>query len=217
MDVFKIRTPCTVMLSGPSGCGKSTLVQEIIKRLSDVFDRPPTNVIYCYSRYQSLYDEMKKNSPVPMEFLEGLDEQLRPRPRTLLIIDDLQNSSKAIVDFFTKHSHHSDVDVIYLVQNLFLSTPHHRTCNLNTQILCVFKNPRDKLQITCLAKQIYPNNNKFLMDAYAQATKVAHGYLVLNLQQNTPEHLRLRDSFFPLQANFFIDKKPFKKTNLNIL
>ena len=216
-DIYKIKTPATVMISGPSGCGKSTLVQDIMQRLSDVFDRAPKRVIYCYSRRQPLYDEMKRKSPVPIEFMQGLNENLRPPPRTLLIIDDLQSHSQIISDFFTKHSHHSDVDVLYLVQNLFLNTPHHRTCNLNTHILCVFKNPRDKLQITCLAKQISPNNTKFVMDAYLQATQKPHGYLVLNLQQTTPEFLRLRDSFFPKDAHYFIDKKTYKPTDLNSL
>ena len=215
MDEFKIKTPATVMLSGGSGSGKTTLVSELITRLDEVFDRPPLQITFCYSRNQPAYDEIKKKAKVPIEFVEGLDSNLRPEPRTLLIIDDLQDKSDLIQDYFTKHTHHSDLICIYITQNLFLKTAHHRTCNLNTHVLCVFKNPRDKLQLNCLARQIYPNNNKFLTDAYAQATTRPHGYLVLNLQQTCPEYLRIRDSFFPKDAHFFVDKKGYSETKLN--
>jgi len=205
-DIHKIKTPATLMISGPSGCGKSTLLEQIISKLPEVFDRPPERVIFCFAREQALYDDIKQKSPVPVSFIKGLPDSLRPPARTLLVIDDLQNYSSAISDWFTKHAHHSDVDVAYLVQNLFLNTPHHRTCNLNTHVLCVFKNPRDKVQIMCLARQVNPENPKFIMSAFLQATQRPHGYLVLNLKQDTPEHLRIRDSFFT-DAHFFVDKK----------
>ena len=102
-------------------------------------------------------------------------------------------------------------------QNLFLKTPHHRICSLNTHVLVIFKNPRDKLQITCLARQIYPNNSRFLVDAYTQATEKAHGYLVINLQQSCPEFLRVRDSLFPQDAHFFVNKKGYEETKLDSL
>ena len=60
MDEFKIKTPATVMLSGGSGSGKTTLVSELITRLDEVFDRPPLQITFCYSRNQPAYDEIKK-------------------------------------------------------------------------------------------------------------------------------------------------------------
>ena len=157
----------------------------------------------------------KKKAKIPVEFTEGLDPNLRPEPRTLLIIDDLQNQSELIQDYFTKHTHHDNLITLYVTQNLFLKTPHHRICSLNTHVLVVFKNPRDKLQISCLARQIYPNNSRFLLDAYMQATQRPHGYLVLNLQQSCPDFLRIRDSLFPKDANFFVDKKGYSETKLD--
>lgn len=211
-DIYKIKTPSTTMIAGPTGCGKSTMIKEVISRLPEVFDRPPERVIYCYSRDQSLYSDMKKNSPVPMEFVQGLPADFGAIPkRSLLIIDDLQSGDpvvgRNITDLFTKHSHHSDVDVVYLVQNLFTNTPHHRTCNLNSQYLIVFKNPRDRLQVSCLSRQVVPDNPKFLMGAYNDACARPHGYLFMDLKQATPEHLRFRDSIFPSETNFFVDKK----------
>ena len=214
-NFLKIRSPATLVVSGPTGSGKTELCKQIIQNLDIVFDRPPTQIVYCYSVYQRLFEDMKKRSPVPIEFVCELSEDLRPKPRTLLILDDLQNSAKIIADYFTKHSHHSDCDVLYITQNIFLQNDSHRTCNLNSHILILFKNPRNSSQVIYLARQISPGNPKFLMEAYKEATKKAHGYLFLNLQQATPDHLRVRDSVFYTEATFFVDKKEYKPVDLN--
>ena len=211
---LKVRCPATVIVSGPTGSGKTSVVKEIIHRLPEVFDRPPTQVTYCYSIYQPLFEELRQQAPLPLEFVHELSDNLKLQPRTLLILDDLQHSSKLIADYFTKHSHHLDCDVLYITQNIFLQNDSHRTCNLNTHALCLFKNPRNSQQVSYLARQISPANPKFVLDAYRQATKRPHGYLFLNLQQSTPDHLRIRDSFFFDQASFFVDKKEFQRTDL---
>ena len=216
MDEFKIKTPCSIVISGPSGAGKTSLVEDMIQRLDEVFDRPPLQIIFCYNNDQSSYTRLKNQSPVPIEFVEGLASVV-PSPRTLLVLDDLQDESKLIEQYFVRHTHHSDLVVIYITQNLFLKTPHHRTCNLNTHILCVFKNPRDLLQISALGKQICPQNNNFLLNAYIQATTKAHGYLALYLQQSTNDLFRIRDSLFPMEAHFFVDKKTYPKTDIHSL
>ena len=215
MATHKISSPATIMISGPSGCGKSTLVEQLITRASEAFDVTPDRVVFCYSRDQSLYADIARKSTIPIEFVQGLPADLKPAPNSLVIIDDLQGEGPTISDWFTKNSHHFNCSVMYLVQNLFLNTPHHRTCNLNTHVLCVFKNPRDKVQVMCLARQISPENPKFILSAFSQATEMPHGYLVFNLKQATPDHLRLRDSFFD-EATFFVDKKNMQTFDLVI-
>ena len=210
-----IKTPATIMLAGPSSCGKSSLVQKIITRLNEVFDRPPERVVICYDRDQELYAEIRRHSPVPVEMVKGLSPNLKPPPRTLLVFDDLQQSSELICDWFTKNSHHYDCDLIYVTQNLFLKSPHHRTCSLNTHILGVFKNPRDKSQIFHLARQVAPDNPKFILSAFAQATSKPHGYLLLNMKQDTPDIFRYRDSFFK-DAHFFVDRNTSERCDLSI-
>lgn len=215
MHLFK--TPLSFIFAGSSGSGKTQLVTNIIGRLSEVFDRPPKQITICYARQQSLYNEIKNSSPIPVTLIEGLPDDLRLLPRTLLIIDDLQEHSAIISHYFTKNVHHYDLILIYITQNLFLNTPGHRTASLNASCLVIFKNPRDFSQITHLSRQIAPNNSKFIVEAYRTATKKPHGYLILNLRQDTPDHLRIRDSFFPKEANFYVDKKDYKKFDLSHL
>ena len=208
MEDFFVVTPYTAIFAGSTGCGKTHLVKKIISDPAKVFDRPPRQIIICYDRVQGAYEEIKKSSAVPVTLIEGLpaDLHLQVAPRTLLIIDDLQQHGELISDWFTKNSHHGDIDCIYICQNLFLKTPAHRTASLNAHIMVIFKNIRDKTQIMSLARQISPENPGFIMSAYKQATKNPYSYLMLNLKQETKEFLRVRDNFFPLESNYYVDK-----------
>ena len=207
MEQYVLKTPVTILFAGSSGCGKTQLVKKIVSRLEEVFDRLPQQIIICYGRNQNAYDKIKNSCRVPVELVQGLPDDLETRRRSLLIIDDLQEHGKLISDWFTKGSHHSDTDVIYLTQNLFLKTPGHRTASLNAHVLTIFRNIRDKSQIHFLSRQLSPENPGFIMSAYKQATQRPYGYLTINLQQETADHLRVRDSFFPMESNFYVDKK----------
>ena len=52
--------------------------------------------------------------------------------RTLLIIDDLMHETNDVVSkLFTRVSHHKNVSVVYLTQNLFNNNNRNRTISLN--------------------------------------------------------------------------------------
>ena len=202
---MEFKCPFTMVIAGPSGCGKSSLVAQIINTPS-CFDKPPTNIIVAYSRMQHLYQQLIQTSPIPIRLIEGLPENFKTSPGTLLIIDDLQKEAgKAVCSWFTKNSHHYDTSVIYLVQNIFLKSPEHRTASLNAHYIILFKNPRDKSQIIHLAKQFAPNNPRYIVDAFKQATSRPYQYLLLDFKQETDDLFRLRDSVFT-DTHVFVDK-----------
>jgi hypothetical protein len=60
-----------------------------------------------------------------------------------------------IAKIFTKASHHMNLSVIFLSQNLFLQGRQTRTISLNSQFIAIFKNPRDRAQFSYLSIQIY--------------------------------------------------------------
>ena len=72
-----------------------------------------------------------------------------------------------------------------------------RTISLNAQYIVLFKNPRDNSQFAHLARQPYPHNYRYAMDAYINATKEAFGYLVVDLLSEQDEDLILRTHIFP--------------------
>ena len=106
-------------------------------------------------------------------------------------------ADKSITSLFTKGSHHRNISVIYIVQNLFDSNKNHRTISLNAHYLIIFKNPRDASQIVHLAKQMYPGQSKYVQEAFTLATNNPHGYLLVDLKQTTPDSLRMRSHIFP--------------------
>ena len=68
-----------------------------------------------------------------------------------------------IVNLFTKGSHHRNLSVIYIVQNLLHQGKGNRSISLNSHYLVLFKNPRDKLQLLTLAKQMYPSETAWFI------------------------------------------------------
>ena len=48
-----------------------------------------------------------------------------------------------------------------------------------------------------LAHQMYPQSTKYFLEAYTAATAQPHGYMVIDMKQETPDILRLRSHIFP--------------------
>ena len=195
---MKWQHPFSAIIAGPSGSGKSFFVKRFLKYLSEMVDTDFARIIFYYAEWQNTYLEMGEN----VHFYEGLpqvsdfSEDKKPK---LIIIDDLmrESSNKNVVDIFTKYSHHKNLSVIYLTQNLFHQGKGQRDISLNAHYIIVFTNPRDRAQIQHFARQLYPDNPKFIQEAYADATKIPHGYILMDLKQDTAEACRVRTCIFP--------------------
>jgi len=71
--------------------------------------------------------------------------------------------------------------------------------SLNSQYIVLMKNDRDKQQISILSRQISPNNSKYIIEAYQEATKDPYDYLLLDFAPETNNTIRLRSKIFPHQ------------------
>ena len=188
--------PFTSLIAGPTGSGKTVFVNKFVSHLSDMVDPIPEEILYCYGEWQSIYDTMKG-----VQFVEGLpdmDQMENKKCRRLVIIDDLMaETDERITKLFTKGSHHRDLSVMFIVQDLFGKNKEQRTISLNSHYIVLLKNPRDGSQITHLAKQMYPDRVSYVQESFKDATSSPHGYLLVDLRQETPDNLRLRSSIFP--------------------
>ena len=190
------RHPFTCCISGPSGSGKTVFVQRLIKNKREMICPTPKHIVWSYGIEQA--DLRARLSDHGVQFVEGLPDIESLEEDTLLIIDDQMNETdERVSNLFTKGSHHKRVSVIYIVQNLFGKNKHMRTISLNAHYVVLFKNPRDASQATHLGKQMYPSKLKYFQEAYKDATGRAHGYLLCDLRQETPDQLRLRTDVFP--------------------
>ena len=66
----------------------------------------------------------------------------------LLVLDDLiteEGQDKELLDLFTKHSHHQNITVMYLCQDMFPPGKYAKSISRNAHYIIAFKNPRDQL------------------------------------------------------------------------
>ena len=139
------KTPFTCMLAGPSQSGKTSLLINILKHRDALLDNPPTRIIYCYSVFQEAFRSLESMN---IEFIQGLPDlnEFNPVIHNMVILDDMMNEcekNKEIQNLFTIHSHHKNISVFIMTQNMFSKGPCARTISLNCRYLIIFNNPRD--------------------------------------------------------------------------
>ena len=197
--------PFTAMISGPSGSGKTSFVSKLLKNASKMIKPLPKRVIWHYSIWQDSYD-IHPN----VEFKQGApsEEDIQSYQDSLLIIDDLMSECATLSsDLFTKFSHHYKISVIYILQNLFVQSKNQRSISLNSGYIVLFKNPRDFSQAMFLARQVSPYNPNLCIEAFLDATKKPHSYLLFDFIQSTPDSHRMRAEIFPGEADYIYSKK----------
>ena len=98
-----------------------------------------------------------------------------------------------ILNIFTTDSHHKNISVIFVTHNIFSNQKHFRTISLNCQYIILTNNPRDRLQITILAKQMFPGESVFFNKAYNDAVSTKqYGYLLIDFTQLTADQNRVQ-------------------------
>lgn len=189
---LKFKHSATYLLSGPTGSGKTSFIKQFLQERNELIDTHIEEVIYC------LPEEQVVDQSIPFSKLyRGIPDismfkDLIPR---IVILDDLLSSvNTTVVELFTRGSHHFNLSVIFVVQNLF--NKKIREISLNSHYIILMKNPREKLQTNVIARQISPENSRFICEAYKDATEKPYGYLLLDLHQTTPEEYRVRTNIF---------------------
>ena len=166
---FFFKHPFTSIVTGPRGCGKSTHVKDLLVNHQRLILSEIQRIVWLFKRWQPLYDKILKEVRMSVEFIQELpdniesDKVIQPNVRNLVVIDDLASAcskDSRISDLFTEGSHHRNLSVIVLNQNLYHNK--NPTERRNCQYLVLFKNPIDKQSIMTLARQMYPTKTEAL-------------------------------------------------------
>lgn len=198
---LRLKAPFTGLVAGPTSSGKSHIVFRIIKYRDEMIDTQMKEVIYCLPPGQQIKtpDFIKRDRQV--KFHSGLPDftKINDAMPRLVILDDLMSDvNNEVMDLFTRGSHHKNISVLFLVQNIFFGgSKLFRTISLNAHYIILTKNPRDKNQISTLAVQLCPENSAALKNAFRDATKNAYTYLLFDTSQKCPDALRFRTNIFP--------------------
>jgi hypothetical protein len=186
---FTLKDGSSMVVSGPTMCGKSTFVHDLLGD-KQIFSTPPERVYWFYGQ---VTDDLKTKDYI---LKEGLPESfIDILPNSVIVLDDLMQEAKdhpGVTNLFTKLVHHKNLFVINITQNFFLRSNETRTRRLNSQYLVLFKNPSDATQVAIIGRQMFPQHPNFLSHVYTSATKHPHGYIFIDLRQETEDSLRIR-------------------------
>ena len=215
----RFQIPSNMMIVGPTSSGKTTWLKNLLKHKDQYFNVTPKIMLLFYKEHQSIYVEMEKimndgsnlkekNFPVFKKYkkLPNSVEELKdifityPKsiPKIVIFDDYLDEVGPALKHLFTVLTHHYNCFTIFLSQTLFDKSKELRTLSINTQYMVLFNNPRDRMSISQLAKQVFPGKIDLLNQAYQKATKGrSYGYLLLDFHQRQDDRIRVRSHIFP--------------------
>ena len=194
---FTFKSPSSILVVGPSNCGKTTFLKRLLLENEDLLATPSRRIVYCYGSWQPTFDILKKEG---VTFHEGVPthEQLKEwfgdKKGGLLILDDLMTEGgddKDILNLFTQYSHHMNVTVFYLCQDMFPHRKYAKTISRNAQYIVAFKNPRDQVALCMLLPQMYPMTWKDPLEQNNACTERPFCYLLLDVHPATPDNRRL--------------------------
>jgi hypothetical protein len=196
-------TPTSIALLGPTQCGKTTFVSRLIINAEQMFLPPPVKIYYCFTSWQPLFEKLKNI----VAFHEGLpgktlmDKWSSDGYPIVVVLDDLMDqivSNKEVLHYVTVMSHHRNITLIMMFQNIYPPGKYARTISLNCHYLVLFNNARDKLQVMNLGRQIMPGKTGFYMDAYEKAMNMTRcNYLITDLHPQSKKELCIRTRIFP--------------------
>ena len=184
---FWFKHPFTCILSGHSGSGKLSFCIKFLQNLESLYTETKFGggILWCYGEKNSVLSVDVGRS---IQFHERVPENFTKagnKPR-LIILDDLLNEvySEELCRLFTKGSHHRNISVILITQNLFHQGRYRRDFCLNAKYIVLLKNIRDKHQFTHLVRQVYPEDSEALYGEYLDATKNVT-VICVRISQNT--------------------------------
>ncbi len=193
------------------GSGKTTIVMEIIKNRKELFEQPPSGVIYCYSQFQELFNDIQQDSEITFfyglpsaEDVEGFIQKFKNN-FFLLILDDLMDmvtNSKIVADIASRLGHHSKIGLLYISQNVFSQGSKARDISLNSHFFILLRTRRDIKQISILGGQLFQNSSEFT-NVYLDAVENPISerlppFLLVNCHPRGDRNYSLISNLFPL-------------------
>jgi len=199
----------SLIICGPSKAGKTSWVLKLIKHQDILFKEPINKIYWFYSVWQPSYNDLKSMGVILRDDVG--DQNFNDiQSNSMVVLDDLvkeTENSASVTSLFTRLVHHKRLFLIYITQNFYHQSKEARMRHLNSHYIVFFKNPRDKTQTSILAKQMFPGRStKAFTEMFERATDRPHGYLLIDLQQNTPSEIRLRTNIFPDEAPMIVYK-----------
>lgn len=197
-------SPTTIYIAGPTQAGKSVFTKRLIENANVMFTKPPEKILYAYSEYQPLFDDMQASNVIFHEGLpdkQKIEEFTQNTKHTLIVLDDLISKivhSEELLHLFAVTSHHKMASVVLISQSLYPPGKYAKSISLNCANFVLFRNPRDMRQLTTFASQILPGMTRYFMSSFLLATRRRYSYMLVDLSTHREDRqYMLRTGIFP--------------------
>ena len=202
----RIKHPFLMLVCGATQSGKTHFVMQLLHQSHRLVNKTLENIVWFYGqitnsiqKYQKLYTNITFVEGIPSSF----DEYINEHKNNLFIFDDLMeeaSNDKNITSLFTKQSHHRNISVILIMQDLYYKGSERKTLLRNSQYLVLFANPLDMTTVYSIASRMVPKRVTSFLKIFEVVTSKPHGYLFIDGKQNSPTQARFRtDIFKPYQ------------------
>ena len=105
----------------------------MIDNINNIVVNPPREIYYLYNVDQPIYEKYKDR----INFTKNIDIlNITPEDDAgaMIIVDDMSDilvKDSNLLNLFTKNSHHKNISVILILQNLFVQPPNYVTLRQN--------------------------------------------------------------------------------------
>ena len=123
--MITFRHPTTILIAGPTQAGKTFFFKQILEH--KLIHPSPSRIIYVFGQRAPDLDHLKPLYP-NIEYVLGMKNFLdilptiEPDERNLVVLDDQVSEAGKLDEtskLFTQGSHHRNITVVYIVQNVF--------------------------------------------------------------------------------------------------
>ena len=223
---LKFISPFACFVVGCTGSGKSWTVLKWLKNHRSVFRKTYTQIYYFYgSTFQDIFKDNSLKHVCfsnDLKLLNKLALKKHSSPGILCILDDLMSiagNSDVIEQLYTKGSHHFNIDIINIIQNIFYRTPSFVTLKENSQYVFI-KQFINESKLKILANSIGLDSSE-LVAAYTESINKDRfeGILVDNhISSNIRKIAKIRDRLTSDTPALYITHEKFDYyTRKNVL
>eukprot|EP00794_Sanderia_malayensis_P021401 gene21401-biopygen17180 len=220
---FRLKTPCTMMVGGKSKSGKTELLFDLLRQWRFITDDTAgtyTKRMYWFygtenrkqlnhvkAIYDGFRDELQdaKDRSITLRTIRGLESQEAQTAKeemsdAIVVLDDLMEEmtkNDKISLFFTRESHHRNLCMFFLWQDIFPKHKHGSTISKNTDYKIIFDNPSCRDSVRRMLGKIYPKAKQAgevtqkILDALEHTPTNSYPFVSLNCGPNELSETRI--------------------------
>ncbi|ELU09008.1 hypothetical protein CAPTEDRAFT_214459 [Capitella teleta] len=216
-DRFKIfNQPSQIVIAGPTKSGKTSLLIKVLENADTMFQPPPQEIYWFYSMPASVAP-VKATLP-EVQLVHGIPnpdliEKIADGSPKIMVMDDMQNilndktQREMVMDVLTKVSHHGNLTVIFIVQDLYRENM-KRVRNQCENIIVMSNGSSANTAVGHLGSSIFSKEGSPFLKWVLQKTRElsSHGYFLVSTGANVGID-QVRTNILPGDKNIIFVQK----------